>query len=251
MSNEIKLGIGLASGMFFHAAAGTSLPTYPTGCVGNNGDGTSTDKFTATAGQTTFTLSETPNEIIEVTVNGTEVAKTNYSVSGNALTYSGTALVASDKVEISYYVSDWRLVGDVAKDGISLNMDKTVNNIYTWANVIKRTTLAEHTESVQVPVIDTTEETLKTVLGDDNVTVTPASGSHGKTISCNISAGELPDPEAFLFVMKDGDDTMAVGMSRGQITAVESLSFAPDNAIIWKPTITVLDNSAKFISEEG
>ena len=29
-SNAVNLGIGAASGMFFHAAAGTALPTYPT-----------------------------------------------------------------------------------------------------------------------------------------------------------------------------------------------------------------------------
>lgn len=38
--NDVKLGIGLASGMAFHATAGTSLPTYPTDIVGDNGDGT-------------------------------------------------------------------------------------------------------------------------------------------------------------------------------------------------------------------
>ena len=249
--SDVKLGIGLASGMFFHAPANTSLPTYPTDVVGDNGDGTTSDKFTATAGQSSFSLSEAPNAIVSMTVNGTPVAKTNYSVTGSTLSYTGTSLVAGDKVVITYYVSAWRRVGDVAKDGITINMDKTVDNIYTWANAIKRTILSEHTETVQVPIIDTTEDTLKVTLGEDNVTVTAAAGSHGKTITCNLSADALPPEEAFLFVMKDGDDVMAVGIESGQISAVESITFAPENAITWNPTITVLNNSLKFISEEG
>lgn len=251
MTNEVKLGIGLASGMFFHAAAGTALPTYPTEPVGGNGDGTTTDKFRATAGQSTFSLSENPNEIVSMTINGTAVNKNDYSVSGSTLSYTGTTLAADDAVEVTYYVSAWRLVGDISKDGIALTTDKTVEDIFTWANIAKRKVLSDHTENVKAPIIDTTEETLKTVLGSDNVTVTPATGSHGKTIACNLSSGELPDPEAFLFIMKDGDDTMAIGMSKGQITAVDSITFAPGNAIIWNPTISVLDNSAQFISEEG
>ena len=249
--SDIKLGIGLASGMFFHAPTGTTLPTYPTDTIGDNGDGTTSDEFTATSAQSTFTLTETPNAVAEMTVNGTVVDAEDYSVTGKVLTYSGTSLSADDEVVITYYVSAWRRVGDVAKDGITINMDKTVDNIYTWANAIKRTIMSEHTETVQVPIIDTTEDTLKVTLGPENVTVTPAAGSHGKTITCNLSADALPSEEAFLFVMKDGDDVMAVGIESGQISAVDSITFAPKNAITWNPTITVLNNSLRFISEEG
>ncbi len=249
--SDVKLGIGLASGMFFHAPDGTALPDYPTDIVGDNGDGTTTDKFDATAGQNSFDLSETPSEVISMTVNGTPVAKTDYSVEDSTLSYSGAALAADDKVVIMYYVSAWRRVGDVAKEGVVVNMDKTVENIYTWANAIKRTIMSEHVETVKPPIIDTTEDTLKVVLGEENVTVIPATGSHGKVIKSNLSADSLPNPEAFIFLMKDGDDVMAIGIESGQITAVDSITFAPENAIIWNPTITILNNSLRFISEEG
>ena len=248
---DVKLGIGLASGMAFHAPAGTTLPTYPTDIVGDNGDGTTTDKFTATAGQSTFTLSETPNAIVSMTVNGNAVAKTDYTFSGTTLTYSGASLIASDKVAITYYVSAWRLIGDVTHDGITVTTDKSVTNIRNWANVIKRSILTEHTETVQAPMMDTTEETLKIVVGTNNVIVTAPSGTHGKTIDINLSAEDLPAAEAFIFIMKDGDDIMAVGMENGQVTAVESITFAPENTITWTPTITAQDGGLHFISEEG
>lgn len=250
MSDE-KLGVGLATGMAFHAPAGTALPTYPTDIVGDNGDGSTTDKFTATAGQTAFTLSESANEIISVTIDGVEQASTDYSVNGTAFTWSGTSLTAGDKVNITYYVSAWRIIGDVTHDGITVATDKSVNHIRNWANVIKRSTLSEHTETVQVPIMDTTEESMKTVLGASNVTVTAATLTHGKTIDCDLSSGALPDPEAYIFIMKDGDDVMAVGMSRGQITAVDNTTFAPDNTINWNPTITAQEGGLHFISEEG
>lgn len=248
---DTKLGIGLASGMFFHATVGTALPTYPTQYVGDNGDGTNTETFTATAGQTTFTLAEEANAISSLTVNGTEADSDDYSVSGTTLTWAGTTLSEDDAVIVIYYVSAWRLVGDISNEGITLTTDKSVTNIYNWANVTKRAILTEHTETIQAPVMDTTEDTMKTVLGEDNVTVTDATSTHGKTIACNLSAGSLPDEEAYLFIMKDGDDLMAIGMSDGQITAVESVTFAPESAIIWKPTITALGDGVVFISEEG
>lgn len=249
--NDTKLGIGLATGMFYHATAGTALPTYPTECVGDNGDGTTTDSFTATASQTAFTLSESANAIKAVTIDGVEQDEDDYSVSGTAFTWGGATLAGGEVVKITFYVSAWRLVGDVTADGITVATDKSVENIRNWANVIKRTIMTEHTETVQAPVMDTTEETLKTVLGSDNITVTPAVGSHGKTIAANLSSGSLPDAEAFLFVMKDGDDTMAVGMSQGQVTALESITFAPGGTVNWVPTITAQDDGLVFISEEG
>lgn len=249
--HDTKLGIGLATGMFFHAAAGTALPTYPTENVGGNGDGTTSDKFTATAAQVSFSLTDSCNAIKAFTIDGVEQDADDYSVSGTTVTWAGTTLDGGEKVVITYYVSAWRLVGDVTSDGITVNTDKSVENIRNWANVIKRTILSDHTETVQVPVMDTTEDALKTVIGADNVTVTPASGSHGKTIACNLSASDLPDAEAYLFVMKDGDDTMAVGMSNGQITAMESITFAPSGTINWTPTITAQESGLVFISEEG
>ncbi len=248
--NKTKLGIGLSTGMFFHAPAGTALPTYPTDCVGDNGDGTSTDQFTAEAAQTVFTLSEAANAMASVKVDGVALASNGYSVNGATLTL--TAAPGADKVvEATYYAGAWRLVGDITDAGIVLNTDKSVTNIRNWANVVKRAVLTEHTESIQAPVQDTTEDALKTVVGSNNVVVTAADENHGKTIACNLSAGSLPAAEAFIFVMKDGDDLMAIGMKEGQITAVDSITFAPKDAIVWKPTITALGEGVVFISEEG
>jgi hypothetical protein len=93
--------------------------------------------------------------------------------------------------------------------------------------------------------MDTTEESLKTVVGADNVT------KSSDTINVHLSDGDLPDPEAYIFIMKDGDDMIAIGCTQGQITAVDNVSFTPGDAIKWVPTITGQGDGWHMIMEEG
>ena len=180
-THDTKLGIGKSTGMFFHAKAGTSLPTYPSA-----------------------TLS-----------------------------------------------SAWEEVGDISVDGITLATDKSTENLRNWANKIKRVIVSEHTETIQAPVMDTTQDTLETILGEDAVEVTPAGSGHGKTIKASLSQDQLPPEEAYLFLMKDDDDLIAIGCTNGQITALENVSFAPNSAITWTPTITALEDGWDIILEEA
>ena len=173
---DVKLGAGRATGMFYHAPAGTALPAT----------------LSAALGQA------------------------------------------------------WGNAGDVSDAGITLALNKNVTNLRNWANKIKRSVLTDHSETIQSPIMDTTEEVLKTVVGAANVTKT------GDVVKVNLSDGDLPAPEAYLWIMKDGDDLMAVGCSYGQITAVDNVSFTPGDAIRWTPTITAQGNDGlQFIMEEG
>lgn len=178
---DVKLGLGNATGMFYHAPAGTALPTYP---------------------------SET-------------------------------------------LAQGWTEVGDVTDAGITLALDKSSTNLKNWANVIKRVILTDHAETIQSPIMDTTEEALKAVVGEDNVTTTAAATGHGKIITVNLSDGNLPPEEAFLWLMKDGDALIAIGCTHGQVTAVDNVAFAPNAGITWTPTITALGDGFKMIIDEG
>jgi hypothetical protein len=99
--------------------------------------------------------------------------------------------------------------------------------------------------------MDTTAEVLKTVLGKDNVTETPANGAHGALVTANLSNGSLPEAEAFLWLMKDGDDLMYIGCKNGQVTSVDNVSFAPGSSINWIPTITALEDGFVFMTNDG
>ena len=165
--SDVKLGLGRASGMFYHAPAGTALPTDPTA-----------------------TLAEA-----------------------------------------------WVHVGDVSDAGITLTLNKTTENIKNWANVVKRVIMTEHSETIQTPIMDTTAEAFETLVGSSNVTTASS------ITTVNLSDGALPPEEAFLWVMKDGDDMMMIGCSYGQVSSVEAVTFAPNSAINWTPTITATGNS--------
>lgn len=180
-SNDTKLGLGRATGMFYHAPAGTALPSSPAD-----------------------TLAQA-----------------------------------------------WVMVGDVTEDGITLTTDKTTENLKNWALVIKRVIMTEHSETIQSPLMDTTEEVLKTCLGAANVSTTAASASHGKLVSANLSSNALPPEEAFLWIMKDGDDLMMIGCTRGQIMSMDAVTFAPADAIKWTPTITALGDGFQFVWDDG
>ena len=154
---------------------------------------------------------------------------------------AGTPLPATATEPLN---SAWKEVGDVSQDGINLSKEMSVESLRNWANQIKRNFLSEHTENIQAPIISTTEESLKTVVGEDNVTV------NGNTIKVSLSSSSLPPEEAFLFRMKDEDDVIIVACKEGQVTALESISFVPNGAIIWTPTITALEDGWKLIMTE-
>ena len=151
---------------------------------------------------------------------------------------AGTALPATADAQLG---SSWKEVGDVSQDGISLSKDMSTENLRNWANVLKRIFVTEHTETIQAPIISTTVESLKTVLGEDNVT------ESGGTIKASLSSAALPPEEAFLFRMKDDDDMIIIACKKGQVTALDSVAFAPGSAITWTPTITALDDGWEMI----
>ena len=173
---DVKLGLGLATGMFFHAPADTALPTDPTATLD----------------------------------------------------------------------AAWTHVGDVSDAGITLELSKSTTNLRNWANAVKRVIMTEHSETIQAPIMDTTEESLKTVVGAGNVSVS------NNVITVNLSDGNLPPEEAFLWVMKDGDDMMMIGCSRGQVSSVDNVTFAPGDPIRWTPTITAMgEEGFKLIMSES
>jgi hypothetical protein len=68
------------------------------------------DEFTATAAQTSFTLTQTPsaNSKVKMYINGVRISNTAYTKTGNALTYvpannGSYVLVAGDRIQFDYY----------------------------------------------------------------------------------------------------------------------------------------------------
>ena len=161
------------------------------------------------------------------------------------MAYTAPAGTALPSTSLDTIPDTWKIIGDVSSDGITLTTDKSVEKIKNWANVIKRVIMTDHEESVSVPLIDTTEDVFKALVGAGNVT------KNQGVVTVNLSDNALPAPAAYMFVMKDGDDMIIVGCSEGQITTIENTSFQPGGAITWTTSIVAQGEGMKLIMEEG
>ena len=178
-SNNVNLGIGAATGMFFHAPANTALPAYPT-----------------------------------------------------------EALAAA-----------WEEVGYISADGITWHHGRSAEPLKDWSNSIRRQLQSDATGTVTAPIISTTNEVLDTLFGSSNVTSAAATTAHGALESVMVSEGVMSGEEAFLFLMKDGDDTMMLGTTKGFITSLDDVAFAPGSAITWNATVSA--DAWVFMKDDG
>ena len=178
-TNAVNLGIGAATGMFFHAPANTALPAYPTESLG----------------------------------------------------------------------ADWTEVGYIAADGITWHHGRSAEPLKDWSNSIRRQLQSDATGTVAAPIISTTTEVLETLFGSGNVSSATATTAHGKLDSVEVKEGVMSGEEAFLFLMKDGDDTMMLGTTNGFITSLDDVSFAPGGVITWGATVSA--DAWTFMKDDG
>lgn len=178
-TNEVNLGAGLATGMFFHAPAGTPLPTFP-----------------------------------------------------------------SEELDAA-----WKEVGFVSQDGVVWHHGRSAEALKDWSNSIRRMLQSGDDKTVAATIISTTKEVLETIFGADNVVTTAATRDHGNLNAVEVKEGVISGEEAFLFLMKDGDDSFMLGTTRGFITNVDDITFAPSDAISWPATVSA--DSWKFLKDDG
>lgn len=178
-SNNVNLGIGLATGMFYTAAAGTALPSYPSETLG----------------------------------------------------------------------AGWVEAGAITADGITWSTGKDSEPLRNWAKEIERLVASDEGGTVNAPMMYTSQATLEAIFGKDNVTVTAANASHGKLVSVTVEPGVSAGQMAFLFLMKDGDDMLMLGTTKGVVRDVDDVSFAPTEGITWTATIEAA--SWTFLKDDG
>lgn len=177
-SNNVNLGIGLATGMFYTATAGTALPT------------------------------------------------------------SGADSLTS-----------WTEVGAITADGITWATGKDSEPLRNWAKEVERLVASDEGGTVSAPIMYTNQKVLETIFGADNVSVTNATTEHGNVVSVTVEPGVSAPSAAFLFVMKDGDDMIFLGTSKGVVREVDDVTFSPTEAITWTATIEAA--SWTLIKDDG
>lgn len=133
--------------------------------------------------------------------------------------------------------ADWVECGAVSDAGLTWATGKDSDPLRNWAKEVERLIASDEGGTVTAPLLYTEEDTLKTIFGNDNVTVTAADATHGKITSVTVAPGVSAAPLAFLFLMKDGDDLLMLGTSKGILRDVSDITLSPTEAIVWECTI--------------
>ena len=102
---------------------------------------------------------------------------------------------------------------------------------------------------MQAPLMYTEKKTLETIFGASNVSYVAADSNHGNLTSVTVSPGVSAAPAAFLFIMKDGDDMLMLGTTKGVVRDLDDITFSPTEAITW--TATVEAASWVFMKDDG
>ena len=122
--------------------------------------------------------------------------------------------------------------GYVSQDGLTLTPEYSTTDINDWSGATVRTILETFTGEISWTFIQTSEAELKALIGEDNVTVTPATVSHGTQLAISMGA-ELAPERSYAFKMKDGDAKVLIVAPNAQIIPDGDISFVANDAISW------------------
>jgi hypothetical protein len=162
--------------------------------------------------------------------------------------YSAPANTALPDYPTATLPEAWVQRGYISEDGITYGGIRNNEPLKDWARNIVRTKPGEDPQTVQAPIISTDEASLVALFGTDAVTVTAATATHGKVIT--VDTGKTPEPAAFLFIGRDGDDSFMIGTTKGFINTIDDVTFTATDAITWTATIAAADKFI-FVKDDG
>lgn len=140
----------------------------------------------------------------------------------------GTALPTSAGAALTGFTD----AGYVSQDGLTLTPEYSTTDINDWSGATVRTILETFTGEISWTFIQTSEAELKALIGEDNVTVTPATVSHGTQLAIAMGA-ELAPERSYAFKMKDGDAKVLIVAPNAQIVPDGDITFVANDAISW------------------
>lgn len=151
----------------------------------------------------------------------------------------GTTLPSLSSISPEEVVLDPAFEGDeyVSEDGLTLTPSVSTADIKDWSGAVVRKVLESFDGTLAWTMISTNEGSLSIAFGEDHITAQAANGTHGKQVMAELGA-HLPDPESWVFLIKDGDARVVIVVPKGQVTEVAEVTFANNSAIGWNVTLT-------------
>ena len=156
----------------------------------------------------------------------------------------GTAIPTLADIKKASVTINQAFVGDeyVSEDGLTLTPSMSTTDIKDWSGSTVRKVLESFDGTLSWTMISTNKDALAIVFGSDNVTSVTASTAHGAQAQAALGA-YLPEEQAWVFLMKDGDARVVVAVPDGQITEVGEVTFASNAAIGWQVTLSCYPDS--------
>lgn len=168
----------------------------------------------------------------------------------------GTAIPALTDITKAAVTLNQAFTGDeyVSQDGLTLAPSMSTTEIKDWSGATVRKVLEDFDGTLSWTMISTNAGALSIAFGADHVTTAAATTTHGAQVQAALGA-YLPEEQAWVFLMKDGDARIVIAVPDGQITEVGEVTFASNAAVGWQVTLSCYPdasgNSIYIMTDDG
>lgn len=131
--------------------------------------------------------------------------------------------------------------GYISEAGITLNVSRSNTTIRDWGLNNVRVASTDFGTTITGEFLQIDEQAAKNLLGSANVSKTAANSTHGEQLALSIGP-TLPDAQAFVINMKDGNRRGRICAPNAQVTEIGSPTFVPSAGNVWPFTISCYDD---------
>ena len=168
----------------------------------------------------------------------------------------GTAIPTLADIKKAGVTLNQAFAGDeyVSEDGLTLAPSMSTTEIKDWSGETVRKVLESFDGTLSWTMISTNQGALSIAFGSGHVTTQAAATDHGAQVQAALGA-YLPEEQAWVFLMKDGDARIVIAVPDGQITEVGEVTFASNAAVGWNVTLSCYPdtsgNSIYIMTDDG
>lgn len=131
--------------------------------------------------------------------------------------------------------------GYVNDEGLTLGTDYSTTDIKEWNGATVRKVLESFDGTLSWTSIQMDYDSLCQAFGEENVTKTAATSTHGEQYHIGIGA-HIPEPKTWAFAMKDGNVRVLIIVPKGQVTSLDDITFTATEAISLPITLSAYDD---------
>lgn len=164
-------------------------------------------------------------------INQTRVGAPAKATGGVSSAIIGTALPTDAKNPLD---QAFKLSGLISEDGLTESPKRDNEDVKSWGGHLARVLQSDYAIEVTLTYIERTEETLKQVHGDANVTV-QTSGAE-RTVAITKNANQL-EPKSYVADMLDGKTKLRLVYPRAQVSSVGESSYNHRGLITYPVTL--------------